>query len=139
MFVPFYAVQLFLLSCLSYEDYRTKHISLWLLFLFVGFTLGGLLFLKQSVDYAVVFGVLGFLIFVKVAVFLGVGRSLMGNGDVILLLPLLASIDLSELPLLLIFAGVGGIITSYFTTSKTAPFVPSLSLSYGMILLIRYI
>lgn len=139
MFVPFYAVQLLLLSCLSFEDYRTKHVSLWLLFLFVGFTLGGLSFLKQPVDYSVVFGVLGFLIFLKVAVFLGVGRSLIGNGDVVLLLPLLASLELSELPYFLIFAGLGGVMTSYFTASKTAPFVPSLSVSYGMVLLIRYI
>ncbi len=139
MFIPFYAIQLFLLSCLSYEDYRTKHISLWLLFLFVGFTLGGLSFLKKPIDYDVVFGVLGFLVFLKIGVFLGCGRSLIGNGDVILLLPLLASLELSEVPLFLVFAGLGGVVTSYLTESKMAPFVPSLSLSYGIVLLIRYI
>ncbi|HBN22576.1 MAG TPA: hypothetical protein DD412_05000 [Holosporales bacterium] len=139
MFALFYAVQLLLLSFLSYEDYRTKHISLWLLFLFVGFTFGGLSFLKQSIDYTIIFGILGFLIFLKVGVFLGVGRSLIGNGDVILLLPLLASLELSELSFFLIFAGLGGVVTSYLTASKTAPFVPSLSLSYGIVLLIRYI
>lgn len=139
MFVPFYAAQLLLLSCLSYEDYRTKHISLWVLLLFVGFSFGGLFFLKHPLDYTIVFGALGFIVLLKIGVFLGAGKSLMGNGDVMLLLPLLASLELSELPFFLIFAGLGGMMTSYLTASKRAPFVPSLSLSYGMVLLIRYI
>ncbi|NCP62800.1 MAG: hypothetical protein GW748_05755 [Alphaproteobacteria bacterium] len=137
--VLFYALQMFLLSLLSYEDYRTKRISLWLLLMFVGFTLGGVVFLKGFVDYTVVFGILGFLILLKVGVFLGTGKSLIGNGDLILLLPLLASLDLTEFPFFLILAGLGGIVTCSLISSKRAPFVPALSLSYGIVLLVRYI
>ena len=70
---------------------------------------------------------------------LSTGKSLIGNGDVILMLPLLASLELSELPFFLVFAGLAGVATSCLSASKTVPFVPSLSLSYGMVLLIRYL
>lgn len=139
MIVSFYALQIFLLSLLSYEDYRTKHISLGPLFLFVALSTGGLILLDHPLDYPLTFGLVGFLIALKITVLLGTKKSLIGNGDLILLLPLLLSLERSELPLFLIIAGLGGVVTSLLTPAKTAPFVPALSLSYGAILLVRYI
>ena len=138
MLASFYALQLFFLTLLSYEDYRTKHVSLGMLLLFA-LTMGGLIFLNHPFDYPLVLGVLGFLIFLKMLVFLGARTSLIGNGDLILLLPLLLSIERSELSLFLILAGLGGVIMNALSASKEAPFVPALSISYGTVLLLRHL
>lgn len=93
--VALYTVQGLLLLLLSVEDWRTKRVSLLPLLALTMATLGGLFFLDQDINYAMVGAILGGLVALKAVVFLSSGKPLMGNGDLILLFPLLLSHDKS--------------------------------------------
>ena len=123
---------------LSYQDWCTKRISLLGVLLFGGITIGGLLFVTFPIYYEMVLLLLGTLLFIKAVCFLGFGKNIMGNGDLLLLLPLFMSLYLEELPLFLIAAGVGGVITARVRQEKQVPFVPALSLSYLLVLVMRF-
>jgi hypothetical protein len=139
MLISFYMIQLLILGGLSYEDYRTTHISMDVLFVFMTFTFGGLFFLGCEIHYFLSLLLIGGLIFLKFIMFFKQKKSLIGNGDLILLLPILCSLHLVEFPFFLIFSGLGGCLTFYIMSMKIVPFVPSLFLSYGIVLLLRCI
>ncbi len=112
MILLFYPIQFLFLAHLSYQDWRTKRISVLGLLGLMGITLPGLILLDFPINYEMVLGILGLLVMTKFIAFLSFGKSVMGNGDLVLLLPLLLSIHLQELPLFLISAGILGIIIS---------------------------
>lgn len=137
MTLLFYSLQLFIVGILSYQDWRTKQVSVLGLFGLITITIPGLIILDFPIHYEMVLIVLGSLGLIKLIGFLSVGKSLMGNGDFLLLLPLLCSIHLEELPLFLISAGIAGVLTSTILHEKSVPFVPALSFAYGLILVLR--
>ena len=139
MILVFYLLQIGLLGILSYQDWRTKNVSLFLLTLFVIVTILGLGDFHFPTHPEMVFTVLGLLIFIKTVAFLGWGKNIMGNGDLILLLPLLMSLYLEELSLFLIIAGLGGILTTRILREERVPFVPSLSVAYILVLMMRLV
>ncbi len=138
MTLVFYALQIFLLSLLSYEDWRTKRISLLKILTFTILTLSGLTYLKQAMDYEMIAFILGLLVLVKIVGFLAFKKSLLGNGDLVLLMPLLASLHLTELPLFFISAGIASLITAKIRGEPSVPFVPALTLAYIITLASRF-
>lgn len=135
----FYLIQTVFLIYMSLQDHRTLHISMAPLLLFFIFTIVGLGLIDRPVDvYLTVTTIIG-LVILKIAFSVALKKSVIGNGDLGLLMPLLLGLSLPELPLFLVLSGVGGLFTLKLRGQSKAPFVPALSFAYLVVVILRYL
>lgn len=128
-------LQATLLLALTYQDIKNKAVSFPLVLVFIGITVGAIILEIFSLDVLVIFSIgilllMGILLVQKLK-----GFSPLGLGDVLLLIPMVATLSLQEIPLFFMVAGVIGMLLAgvwqWCYNEKEFPFIPALSLAYG--------
>ncbi len=130
-------LQIFCLTCLSFQDIRTERLSLLLCFVLFMVSLPLMLGVNSEQIFAV-FIVLGslYLFSLLIKVHHGYHNTAIGIGDFFVLPPLLLSLDIRSWPTFLIISGITTLFYLKGFQKKKAPLVPFLALSYGVCLLL---
>ncbi len=119
-----------LLIFLSIQDMRQMKVSLLALILFNLVTL-----CTQTVfSIPTAITILIIIIAIKLFCLFYAHKSVIGNGDLLLIFPMLATITTAKIGLFLVIAGVSGALFGYvwklLFNKAQAPFIPSLAISY---------
>ena len=119
-----------ILMHLSIQDIKHKKVSLMVLLLFNIVMLST----QKILNLEIAIIVISIIIMIKIFCIIYAHKSIIGNGDLLIIFPMICSLPTNDISIFLIISGIGGIIFGKIWSSllkqSQSPFIPPLSFAY---------